>query len=100
MVQLPYCCQEVSRCHTRGESRGMCNMYTTAKHENAVHSGFETQSRRHQKSKTGVSVAHKKDLCRSKLFLKKEKEYLFCADLILFSQSFNVIISFVHNIVF
>ena len=27
-------------------------------------------------------------------------EYLFFANLILFSQSFNVIISFVHNIVF
>ena len=26
----------------------------------AVHSGFETQRRHHQKSKTGVSVAHKK----------------------------------------
>ena len=23
--------QEVSRCHTRGESRGTCNMYTSAK---------------------------------------------------------------------
>ena len=29
----------------------------------AAHSGFETQRRCHQKSKIGVSVAHKKDLC-------------------------------------
>ena len=29
----------------------------------AAHSGFETQRRHHQKSKTGVSVAPQKDLC-------------------------------------
>ena len=29
----------------------------------AVHYVFETHKRRHQKSKTGVSVSHKKDLC-------------------------------------
>ena len=29
----------------------------------AAHSGFETDGTCHQKSKTGVSVAHKKDLC-------------------------------------
>ena len=29
----------------------------------AAHSGFETQRRRHQKSKTGVSVVLQKDLC-------------------------------------
>ena len=47
----------------------------------ATHSGFETQRRYHQKSKTGVSVAPQKDLCPP-IFLKiqtillheKEKE--------------------------
>ena len=33
----------------------------------AAHSGFETQRRRHQKSKTGVSVAPKKDLSPPKI---------------------------------
>ena len=32
----------------------------------AAHSGFETQRRRYQKSKTGVSVAPQKDMCLSK----------------------------------
>ena len=34
----------------------------------AAHSGFETQRRRHQKSKTGVSVALQKGLMSSKKF--------------------------------
>ena len=33
-----------------------------------AHSGFETQRRRHQKSKQGYQWSHKKDLCRSKFF--------------------------------
>ena len=37
----------------------------------ATHSGFETQRRHHQKSKTGVSVASQKGLMSSKLFFKK-----------------------------
>ena len=37
-----------------------------------IHPGFETQGRRHQKSKTGVSVAQKKDSCPPKFFLKKD----------------------------
>ena len=37
----------------------------------AAHSGFETHRRRHQKSKTGVSVAPKMDTCPTKFFLKK-----------------------------
>ena len=36
----------------------------------AAHSGFETQKRHHQKSKTGVSVAPEKGLMSSKKFLK------------------------------
>ena len=36
----------------------------------AVHSGFETQMRRHQKSKRGVSVAPQKGLISSKSFIK------------------------------
>ena len=33
----------------------------------ASHSAFETQRRRHQNSKTGVSVAPQKDLCPPKI---------------------------------
>ena len=36
-----------------------------------AHSGFETQRRRHQKSKTGVLVAAQKELMASKNFRKK-----------------------------
>ena len=36
-----------------------------------AHSGFETQRRCHQKSKTGVSVAPKMDMCPTKSFKKK-----------------------------
>ena len=39
----------------------------------AAYSGFETQRRRHQKSKTGVSVAPQKGLMSSKKFLKIKK---------------------------
>ena len=35
-----------------------------------IHPGFETQGRRHKKSKTGVSVAQKKDLCPTKILKK------------------------------
>ena len=38
---------------------------------NAAHSGFETQRRRHQKSKTEVSVAPRKGLVYSKNLKKK-----------------------------
>ena len=37
----------------------------------AAHSGFETQRRHHQKSKTGVSVSPQKGLMSSKKILKK-----------------------------
>ena len=42
----------------------------------AAHSGFETQRRRHKKSKTGVSVTPQKGLMSSKKFILK-KECLF-----------------------
>ena len=42
----------------------------------AADSGCETQKRCHQKSKTGVSVPHKKDLCPPKI-KKKELDVLF-----------------------
>ena len=35
--------------------------------------GFETQGRRHQKSKTGVSGAPQKELMSSKKFKKKKE---------------------------
>ena len=34
----------------------------------ASHSGFETQRKCHQKSKTGVPVAPKMDMCPTKIF--------------------------------
>ena len=43
------------------------------------HPGFETQGRRHQKSKTGVLVASKKDSCPPKIL--KKKCILFMSDL-------------------
>ena len=39
--------------------------------------GFETQGRRHQKFKTGVSVALQKGLMSSNFILKKQKKTLF-----------------------
>ena len=59
-------CQEVSRCCTRGESEEQC----ADRKDLVSHPGFETQNRCHQKSKTGVPVAHKKDMCPP-FFLKK-----------------------------
>ena len=75
MAQLP--CwpprgQQVS--HQRWISGNMyCNTYASAKLEwGRTHSGFETKSRRHQKSETGVSVAPQKELMSSKNFFKKK----------------------------
>ena len=42
----------------------------------AAHSGFETQRRCHQKSKTGVPVAPKMDMCPTNFFLKKKQKKL------------------------
>ena len=42
----------------------------------AAHSGFETQRRRHQKSKTGASVAQQKDMCPPKILYNKKWVYL------------------------
>ena len=39
----------------------------------AAHSGFETHRRRHQKSKTGESMAPYKGLMSSRKILKKKK---------------------------
>ena len=46
----------------------------------AAHSGFETQRRHHQKSRTGVSVGTQKGLMSSKNFLKKSHQIVesFC----------------------
>ena len=62
-------CREVSRCCTRGESQLMCNVT----HTPPLSSGFDTQRRHHQKSKTGVSVAPQKGLMSSKNLKKKKK---------------------------
>ena len=45
----------------------ICHTLVTGK---VAHSGFETQNRRHQKSKTGISVAPQKDMCLPKNFKK------------------------------
>ena len=42
---------------------------------NKAELGFETQRRRHQKSKTGVPVAPKKDMCPPKTLKKKKKKF-------------------------
>ena len=42
----------------------------------AAHSGFDTQRRHHQKSKTGVSVAPQKGLMSSKNLKQKTKKLL------------------------
>ena len=52
----------VSRCHTRGESED----HTSEEARKGIHPGFENQ-----KSKTGVSVAPRKGLMSSKIFLKR-----------------------------
>ena len=41
-----------------------------------IHPGFETQGRRHQKSKIGVSAVPQKGLMSSKIFYKKREKNL------------------------
>ena len=57
-------CQEVGRCHTRGEFQGCVTCTPPPSVNKAAHSGFEIQ-RCHQKSKTRVSVAPQKGLMSS-----------------------------------
>ena len=47
-----------------------------------IHPGFETQGRRHQKSKTGVSVAQQKGLMSFKNFKKSVSFEFFCKGLL------------------
>ena len=55
-------CHEVSRCRTEVNP-----LHTGDKAcKPGIHLGFEIQSRHHQKSKTGVSVASQKGLMSSK----------------------------------
>ena len=67
-----------TKCHTRGE--GVAQEVNLGEHisctpppttNKVLHSGFETQRRRHQKSKTGVSVAPQKGLVPSENIFKK-----------------------------
>ena len=44
----------------------------------ATHSGFETQRRYHQKSKTGASVAPQTGLMSSNIFTKKRNSFTTC----------------------
>ena len=80
--------QEVSKCRTRGEFQGTCNMYTSAKCVCTPLPSFETQRRRHQKSKTGVyQWPHKKDLCPPNFFLKKgTRRYLTNSKILIFTD--------------
>ena len=61
-------------CSTRGGSLGMYITFASAmQHIRQNHSGFEIQRRHHQKSKTGVPVAPKYEICPT----KKENEWKF-----------------------
>ena len=60
------CSQQVSRCHTRGEFEDH-----TGEKACRNHSGLESQGRRHQKSKTGVSMTPQKELVSFKVLKKK-----------------------------
>ena len=51
---------EVGRCRTRGEYEECVTHTPPPNANNAAHSGFETQRRHHQKSKSGASVARQK----------------------------------------
>ena len=51
---------------TRGESAPLHPGHKTCKQ--GIHPGFETQGRRHRKSKTGVSVVSQKGLLSSENF--------------------------------
>ena len=53
-------------------------MQATKHSSKGVHSGFEIQGRRHQKSKTGVSVASQKRLMSSYNLKKKEVIFFRC----------------------
>ena len=59
--------QEVSRCHTKGESEEPIAF------RSEIHPGFQAQDRRHKKSKTGVLVAPHKGLMYYKNVKKKRK---------------------------
>ena len=53
-----------------GKSQGTCTYMPLPGANQAAHSGFKTQTRHHQKSKTGVSVALQKGLMSPKILLK------------------------------
>ena len=81
MTQLPCwpTTGQQGRCHTRGESQGMCNITHTpplSSNKADPHSGFASHRKCHQKSKIGVSVARQKGFMSSKNFLKKKKKKL------------------------
>ena len=66
-LKYTYTLQEASTCRTRGESEeSQARKYASK----GIHPGFKTQGRRHQKSKTGVSVIPQKGLMSS-IKLKK-----------------------------
>ena len=66
--------QEVSRCHTEVNLREWVTCMLLPSANEGAHSGFETQRRCHQKSKTGVSVTPQKVL--QKFFKRRKKEFV------------------------
>ena len=65
--------QEVSRCCTIGENLKNPLHVDMEACKRGIHSDFETQGRRHQKSKTGVSVVPEKGLMSSQLVFTVRK---------------------------
>ena len=61
--------QEVGKCSTRGGSWGTYIMFASAMWIRQPTLALKPRGRRHQKSKTGVPVAPKKDMCPSKKFM-------------------------------
>ena len=52
-------------------------------HMHGFHSGFETQDRHHQKSRTGVGMVSQKGLMSSNFFIKREKAEKACYRILL-----------------
>ena len=69
-------CQEVSRCSTRGESQGMCDItYTPLLSSNKAEPTLALKPRGDvtRSPKQGHQWPHKKDSCPPKIFKKKQK---------------------------
>ena len=63
-------CQEVSRCHNRGKSQGMCNIHLNTAQIRLPTLALKPRGEVTRSPKTGVSVAPQKGLMSSKNFKK------------------------------